>query len=62
MKFVFENKTEPTLYAEVVITVVITSSNALATIGVSFANLSVVTYCIAVLALVIWLRLMKTSP
>ncbi len=62
MKFAFEIKTEPTLHTSVVITVVVTSSSALATIAVSLANPSVATYCVTVLALVIWLALTKTSP
>jgi hypothetical protein len=62
MKFAFEIKTEPTLHTAVVIAVVVTSSGDLATIGVSLANPSIATYCITILALVIWLALVKTSP
>jgi hypothetical protein len=62
MKFGFEIKTEPTLYAAVVIAVVVTSSGTLATIAVSLASPSVATYCITILALVIWLVLTKKSP
>ncbi len=62
MKFAFKIKTEPTLRAAVVILVVVTSSGALATIAVSLSNPSVTTYCVIVLALVIWLALTKTSP
>jgi hypothetical protein len=60
MKFAFEIKMEPTLHAVVVIAVVVTSSGALATIAVSLANPTVATYCVTVLALIIWLALMKT--
>ncbi len=67
MKFVFKTKTEPTLHvgvviAVVVITVIVTSSGALATIMVSLANPSVATYCIIFLALIIWVAVTKTSP
>jgi hypothetical protein len=62
MKFAFKIKMEPTLHVVVVIAVVVTSSGALATIAVSLANLSVTTYCITILALIIWLALTKTSP
>ena len=62
MKFSFKIKTEPTLHVAVVIAVVVTSFSALATITVSLANPSVATYCVTVLALVIWLALTKTSP
>jgi hypothetical protein len=62
MKFAFEIKTEPTLHVAVVIAVVVTFSGALATITVSLANPSVATYCITILALVIWLALARKSP
>jgi hypothetical protein len=55
MKFVFEIKTVPALHTAVVIMVVVTSSSALATIAVSLANLPVATYCVTVLALIIWI-------
>jgi hypothetical protein len=55
-------KTDPTLHAAVVIRVVITSYGALSTIAVSLVNPSVATYCVTILALVIWLALTKMSP
>jgi hypothetical protein len=62
MKFAFKTKTEPTLHTAVIIKVIVTSSGALDTIAVSLTNPSISTYCITVLALVIWLVLTKMSP
>jgi hypothetical protein len=62
MKFGFEIKTEPALHMAVVIAAVITSSSALATIAVSLANPFVATYCVTVLALIIWIAVTKMSP
>jgi hypothetical protein len=62
MKFAFKIKTEPTLQAAVVIAVIVASSSALATIAVPLANQSIVTYCVTVLALIIWIVVTKTSP
>jgi hypothetical protein len=62
MKYAFEIKTEPTLHAAVVIAVVLTSSGALATIAVSLDNPSVAIYCVTVLALIIWIALIKKTP
>ncbi len=62
MKFAFEIKTEPTLHVAVVIAVAVTSSGALAMIAVSLAYPSIVTYCVTVLALIIWIVVTKTSP
>jgi hypothetical protein len=62
MKFAFKTKTEPTLHVGVVIAVIVTSSGALAMIMVSLANSSVATYCVIVLALIIWVVVTKTSP
>ncbi len=62
MKFGFEIKTEPTLHTAVVTAVVVTSSSAPAKIAVSLANQSVATYCVTVLALIIWIAVTKTSP
>jgi hypothetical protein len=62
VKFAFKIKTEPALHTTIVIAVVVTSSGALATIAVSLANPSVATYCVTVLALIIWITVTKTSP
>jgi hypothetical protein len=62
MKFAFENKTEPTLCAAIIIAVAITSSGALATIAVSLDNPSVAIYSITILVLIIWIAITKISP
>jgi hypothetical protein len=62
MKFTFEIKTEPTLPAAIIIAVAIISLGALATIAVSLDNPSVAIYSVTVLALIIWIAIMKTSP
>jgi hypothetical protein len=62
MKFAFEIKAEPTLCAAIIIVIAITSSGALATIVVSLYNLSIAIYSVTVLALIIWIVIMKMSP
>jgi hypothetical protein len=62
MKFAFEINTEPALHTAVLIAVIVTSSSALATIAVSLANPSIATYCITILALIIWIAVTKMSP
>jgi hypothetical protein len=62
MKFALKIKTEPTLHVMVVIAVVVTSSGALAMMAGSLTNPSIPTYCIAILALIIWIVATKTSP
>ncbi len=59
MKYAFKIKTEPTLHAAEDFAVVITSSGALATIAVSLNNPPIAIYCITILALIIWIALMK---
>ena len=61
MKFAFEIKTEPTLRAEIIIAVAITSLGALATIAVSLDNPSIAIYSVTVLALIIWIAITEMS-
>jgi hypothetical protein len=62
MKYIFKIKTEPTLHAAVVISIIVTSSSALATIAVSLNSPSVAIYCVTVFALIIWISLTKKKP
>jgi hypothetical protein len=62
MKYILEIKTEPTLHVAVVISLVVTSSGALATIAVSLESPSVAIYCVTVFALIIWIALTKMKP
>jgi hypothetical protein len=61
MKYVFKIKTVPTLQATEIITVVVTSSVALAMLTVSLNNPSIAIYSITDFALVTWIALMKTK-
>ncbi len=62
MKYIFEIKTEPTLHAAVVIFVIVAFSSALAVIAVSLNSPSIAIYCVAILALIIWIAMTKTNP
>jgi hypothetical protein len=62
MKYIFEIKTEPTLHAAVVISVVVASSGALAMITVSLDSLSFAIYCVIFFTLIVWIALINTKP
>jgi hypothetical protein len=62
MKYALKMKTEPTLHTAVVIAVIVASTGALTTIAVSLDNPSVATYCVTILALIIWIALTKKMP
>ncbi len=61
MKFAFKIKTEPTLHAVVIIAVTFASSGALALIGVSLDNPTVIIYSVSILALIIWIAVTRTA-
>jgi hypothetical protein len=61
MKLDFEIKTEPTLWALVVIAIIVSSSGSLATITIYLDNLLTGIYCTTTLAIIVFLALQFSS-